>query len=1250
MKNSNKKAGRWDFFIDTGGTFTDCLGRGPNGKEKRVKVLSRGSLTCRLEKRVSDQEFLLNKETDLPEDFPNGFKVFFADREQSGSVVEQWDNNGKILRISGKIKPRCYSGDTIQLFSGWEAPLLAIRLILAREKIDQEDCFIQVRLATTRCTNALLEESGKKPLLFITKGFADLLEIGDQRRIGLFDLIPRKRKSFAGPSVEVKERTDRTGRVTIKPDLLNLVARARTLKDQGHQVAVVSFLNSFINDQNEKSVINELKKIGFKTIIGSANIHPFIKWLPRCESSVLEGYLQPIIEHYLSNIISGLGVDVQLLIMNSAGGLIAQEQYRAIDSLLSGPAAGVIGASEIGRRAGLGKFINLDMGGTSTDVSRFSDCLSYQSTLQIGEAKLAGLSLNIETVAAGGGSVCKVEYGRLKVGPESASSYPGPACYGFGGPLCLTDVNLLLGRLDEKSFPTPLVKKAAQVKLNDLVENSGYPEEELLSGFIALADECMSRAIRKISIEQGYDPSEHALLSFGGAGGQHACGVAQKLGVKKILSPLDSGLLSAYGLLMSRVERVVEKSIHRTISDSGLIQVEAELMESGLELMGDFKAHAQLIRKTVSVRMKGQDIGLDIDYQKVSEIKNLYEIRFQEIFGYLPKKERFQIYSLRFHFACPRADEEKEYFSELNESVFNEQRRENFIIARADLKFGDVLYGPSLVVDNFGTLWIEEGWCAIKGDKGSLLIEFIGLSKNLMNKAVICQELFASRFYCLVEEMGAQLKRTAISVNVRERLDFSCALLDHEGYLVANAPHIPVHLGAIGLCVRESIKLFSRLEDGDVIVTNHPYYGGSHLPDITVIAPVFNNRGELLCYLANRAHHSEIGGISPGSMPAGSQNLSEEGVVITPRHLFKAGQYCMDEMIEIFSNGEFPTRQLNENIADLLAQVASLRQGMKEMKTLEMNYSTSSLQKQMENLRLDSASNCECFLQNWGKAFLNSVQYLDDGDQLMLQISITNSRATFDFSGTSKSRKDNLNATEAITQSAICYCLRLLINKDLPLNEGLLQPIRIIIPTGSILSPIFADKAQDCPGVAGGNVEISQKLVDLILTAFGQVACSQGTMNNITFGNQAYSHYETIGGGAGAMIGQDGISAVQVHMTNTAITDPEILESCFPVRLLGFKIRKKSGGKGAWSGGDGIEREYIFEEEADLSLLTQNRKTGANGIDGGLVGQPGEQFLIRKNGKLEPLSSIHSVVMYKGDRLILRTPGGGGAGHLEKLS
>lgn len=1234
----------WDFYIDTGGTFTDCIAVSPDKSEVRMKVLSRGSLSAKVTKIVSPQEWDLNLETDWPENFPVGFKIVLPGKYKSELTVKKWDNKLKKLYVDGDSILDGIDGNTIELFSGWEAPLLAVRLVLAKYSTGAEDNLIRIRLATTKCTNALLEETSQFPALFITEGFGDLLEIGDQRRSGLFDLIPSKRKSFASDCVEVMERTNREGIIEQEPVFTDFRERSKELLRKGHKVAVVSFLNSYLNNKNEKRVALELKKLGFAKVVESASVHPFENLLSRCESAVLEGYLQPVLHDYLENLSDGLKGCGELLIMNSSGGLVNRKNYRAIDSMLSGPAAGVVGASSIARGAGFDRIINLDMGGTSTDVSRFSGKFSYQTNFRVGEAIISNLALDIETVAAGGGSICRFEEDRLLVGPESAGAYPGPACYGFGGPLCLTDVNLLLGRLEPRYFPTPISLSPAKDKLKELVKLSGLSEHELLSGFIAVANNSMATAIRKISVEQGYDPSDHVLLSFGGAGGQHVCGLAEMLGVKKIFSPGDAGLLSAYGLSKSRIEKVEEIQLSCKLSDCDLIKFENQLTKKALDKFLK-NSRAAVIRKTVVVRMKGQKNGLEIDYNSHGQIKSLYQARFENIFGYPVPSDELEIYLLRIHVANPNPESVIESF-EKGKSV---DLVSSQTLVRNELNPGNTIMGPALIVDDFGTLWIKDGWIGKVGAKGSILAEKGAEKINVVQKSVIQRELFKSRFLCMVEEMGAQLKRTSLSVNIRERLDFSCALLDKNGFLIVNAPHIPVHLGALGLCVRESLNQLDELSPGDIVITNHPGFGGSHLPDITLFAPVFSDKGKLVAYLANRAHHAEIGGVLPGSMPSGTSDLKEEGVVILPQFLFKKGNSRFSEISQILTSGPFPTRQLKENIADLSAQVASLRKGLIEMNELFEESAVEVVEEQMKYLFENSSKSCKDFLRNFRSGIFQSTQYFDDGDKLKLKLHITEEFAEFDFAGSSDFRNDNLNATEAIVRSCVCYCLRLLIGKNLPLNEGLLEPIRLKIPSGSVLSPIFPNDFDHRnniggPCVAGGNVEVSQKLVDLILCAFGALANSQGTMNNVTFGNTSFSHYETIGGGSGALVGSSGTSAIQVHMTNTSITDPEILESCFPVRLKRFQVRRNSGGEGRWLGGDGIEREYLFEETMHVSLLTQRRNYPAEGIAGGLSGQKGEQVIIRKNGEFEFLDSVVSVLVYEGDRLIIRTPGGGGAG------
>lgn len=1242
--------GAWSFYVDTGGTFTDCLGCSPDGKWFRAKVLSRGSLSAEAVEQTSDRTLKISKTDNWPEDFPVGFTLKVAGEENFSTRINRWDASSLQLILQDSLPAGVDLPIAIELGSGWEAPVLGMRLILARQGHDWESIDTEMRLATTRCTNALLEGKGTEPVLLITSGFGDLLEIGDQRRLGLFDLIPQKRKTLTQDIIEIDERMDRDGLVLTPPNYKEIQEIASDLVSSGKTIAVVSFLHSCRNPEHELQVAQILSEAGFRKVVVSSSIYNFPKWLPRLESGVVEAYLSDVLDDYLDQVQSAFDQSDSLWVMSSAGGLQKRGKYRAIDSLLSGPAAGVVGAGSIAKSAGLEDFINLDMGGTSTDVSRYSGNYGYQSPHQVGDARIASTALKIETVAAGGGSICRVENGLLRVGPESAGAHPGPACYGFGGPLCLTDINLLLGRLSLDDFSTPVFPQASRKRLDEMILSSGKSTEDLLHGFLAVANDAMANAIRKISIEEGYDPANHALVAFGGAGGQHACGVAELLGMDRVLLPKDSGLLSAYGLSCARVERLIDQPVLGNLVPEEIRGLEQGMIARGKAELEEMGVPGEVIEKRAFIRLVGQDSSLEIIYQEPESLASLYQKKFEQVFGYFPSHAKIELHFLRIRIASPSVSSQGETFSSKGQMV---NVSEVNGMDRTDIKPDQIYSGPLLVADSFSTLWVAEGWTVCSGSQGSLLLERNQECQWAQKEmpAVARRELFSSRFLCLAEEMGTQLERTALSTNVRERFDFSCALLDGKGYLVANAPHIPVHLGAMGVFTRSLMKEFPPLSKGDILVSNHPAFGGSHLPDVSVLAPVFGDGGETICFLANRAHHAEIGGVSPGSMPAGSSTLEQEGVVLFPQYLFEKGESRMDQIEKLLQQTEYPSRQVSDNLADLSAQVASLRYGIDTMEQLIAEYGENEITQQMNALREESSLSSRHFLKGFGDAVLSGSQSLDDGDRIELQVSMQGGSAIFDFTGTAPGRDDNVNATEAIVHSAVCYCLRILIGSNLPLNEGLLEPVSLILPADSLLNPAFSSDASQSPGVAGGNVEISQRLVDLILsTVFQEVACSQGTMNNVTFGNDRFSHYETLGGGSGASVGQEGTSAVQVHMTNTAITDPEILETRFPVRLVAFRRRIGSGGEGTWSGGDGIEREYLFEEETKLSLLTQSRVQAPQGISGGESGVCGEQFLIRKDGKQEVLSSLEQAIAYPGDRLLIRTPGGGGAGEAELLT
>jgi 5-oxoprolinase (ATP-hydrolysing) len=1140
----------------------------------------------------------------------------------------------------------------IKILSSDHAPELSARLLTGTPD-DQPLPPVQMRLGTTRGTNALLEEQGAEVVFFVTKGFGDLLRIGDQRRPDLFALRVEKPQPLHAYVVEVPGRLDAEGNEISPLQLNDIFDSAKEHLANSRTVAAVALLHSHRNAAHEAELKNHLVDLGFEYVACSAELASFIKVVPRAETAVVDAYLGPLMAEYLDRVKSSLGGG-RLRVMTSAGGLVSRENYRAKDSLLSGPAGGVVGAAAVARRAGLGKIIAFDMGGTSTDVSRFDGDFNYCETHAVGRAQLMAPALKIETVAAGGGSICGLEGGLLLVGPKSAGAKPGPACYGAGGPLTITDVNLLLGRLDLETFNLPVHSDAAEAAFYDVRQTHGGTREEILQGFLSITDERMANAIRKISVREGYDPADHALVAFGGAGGQHACGVAERLGILRILFPADAGLLSAFGLERARVERIAEAQVLKTwagvgdqlsvISDQLESRAVAELMEEGVESV-------VIRRRTALARFAGQESVLAVDFDEVDEVPGSFRERYRETFGYLPAEGELELVSLRVIASTSDEPFLGETFNEGNapeaartvNSFFNDEWREAPVFAREAIKTGAVIMGPAIVSDAFGTLVIDPGWRGMVGSEASLLLEQTANRKLKTEKPEFAErELFTNRFTSIVEEMGAQLKRTAISTNIKERLDFSCALLDAEGRLIINAPHIPVHLGALGLCVRE-VAARLKLEPGDVVVTNHPACGGSHLPDVTLIAPVFDKTGVLLGYVANRAHHAEIGGIAPGSMSPAAKSLVEEGVVIAPMHLFKKGEASWAEMTACLREAPFPTRRLEENLADLQAQVAAIRLGESALHQMASAFGADKLREQMVLIHNQAARAIRSKLVDWAGSDLRATQRLDNGAELVVRIRVNNDAMEIDFTGTSPVVDGNLNATPAIVRSVLVYVLRLLVDEEMPLNEGLLEPVRVILPE-CLLNPDFGGDDSSAPAVFGGNVEVSQRLVDTLLLAFEAAACSQGTMNNFVMGDATRSYYETIGGGTGAGDGFPGTSGVHVHMSNTAITDPEILEWRFPVRLHRFALRAGSGGTGQWNGGDGLVREIEFLEPQTVSLLGQHRTEGPFGLAGGSMGKCGRQTVIRSDGAVEEQKFAAQLVMQSGDRLVIETPGGGGYG------
>lgn len=1252
----------WNISIDTGGTFTDCLAIDSEGNERRVKVMSNSSLRGIVAEWRNQRFIKINENWDLPDQFIEGFSFSLLKKYKYKLKVIKYDAKQKIIELEKPFPYKINSGDAFEVQSNEEAPILAARCA-TKTNLNQLLPKQWMRLATTRGTNALLEEKGAKVVFFVSKGFKDLLIIGDQTRSDLFAKKIEPRLRLYDQVIEIDERLDASGNVLKKLETNLLDQQVTKLLEEGYQVACIALLHSFKNPIHEVELSEYLSKKGFGYVSVSSSIAAKIKLLPRAITSLVNAYLMPIMHQYLNRVYKSLN-EGELLVMNSSGGLVPKDAFLPKDSLLSGPAGGIVGAVSVAKAAGYGKVLSFDMGGTSTDVSRFKEDYEYQQSHQVGKATLFAPSLKIKTVAAGGGSICGYKDGALYVGPDSAGAEPGPACYGVGGPLTVTDVNLLLGRVDERNFNIPIVREDAEKRINEIIAvikletGDVVSRDDLLIGYHDIATELMSDAIQKISICEGYAPFDYTLVTFGGAGGQFCCKVAEKLAIESIIIPHDAGILSAVGLKESRIERIEEQQILKTL-DSELEYLEAkfqELENKGLEYLIHLGLQPEQIRshrRIIDLRIIGQDSELSIEFEGIENIGKQFKEKYFQVFGEFPDDKQIEVTTIRVIVAKKQQDILEERFEKLVETQSKEKGRA-FIIdkwcdipfyGREELQIGDCMVGPAVIQDPFSTSVIDPGWEAIVGSQKNILLKKIKKTNEKIKSyaEVIQRELFTHRFYQVVDEMGLQLQKTALSINIKERLDFSCALLDSRGYLIVNAPHIPVHLGALGYCVRAVAKTI-KMKPGDVIVTNHPGMGGSHLPDITVITPVFIE-GELTAYLANRAHHAEIGGTRPGSVVPFAKSLAEEGVVISPMHLFKEGAEQYFRVKEVLLGSPYPTRAIHDNLSDLKAQVAANRRGAKAIEKLIRDFGRKQVCFYMQSLLQHSKGALAKRLLSLKEFKTSVIEVFDDDTQIAVGITVSNGRVGFDFQGTSAQHHGNLNATPAILNSVIIYVLRFMIEEDIPLNEGLLELVDIDCPT-CFLNPNFSEDNDKAPAVMAGNVETSQRLTNALLKGFGIIAKGQGTMNNLIIGNQCFSYYETICGGAGAGDGFNGANAVHTHMTNTAITDPEILEMRYPVRLEQFSLRRKSGGEGKFKGGDGVIRQLRFLENISLSILSQHRKNGPEGICGGGRGKKGMQKVIFSDGREIELDSMAECELGLNDQLIIETPGGGAYGKL----
>lgn len=1165
-----------------------------------------------------------------------------------------------------------------------EAPILAIRHFLKLRR-DERIPHIRVRLGTTRGTNALLTRRGARVGLVTTRGFRDLWRIGHQNRPHLFELDIEKPPPLSHAVVELDERVAADGSILLPLDLEIARQEFLELSRQGIDSIAICLMNAYVQPEHERQLAEIARELDFAEVSVSSELAPLIKLIARGDTTMLNAYLNPILHHYLAQLRRSLGPESELRVLSSAGGLLQADSFRGKDSILSGPAGGVVGFSRAAAVAGFERSIGFDMGGTSTDVSRFDRRFEWQYEAEKAGVRIVTPMLAIETVAAGGGSICDFEGTRLTVGPDSAGADPGPACYGRGGPLTVTDLNLLLGRILPDQFPFPLDQNAAERRLDELQQRvqEHAPQtpspSELAEGLLRIANTHMARAIRGISVARGYDPRDYVLVAFGGAAPQHACAVAEELGMHQVLIHPHASLLSAYGVGTSDIVRHRTTGLYEPLdSIRGKLPDLFSQLESACrtDLAEEEGASGDIqIHRTMDLRFQGLEASISVDASNLSELEVLYRDAYERLHGDAVSNRPLEAVAARveagFQTYTPpppsiratKPDGPSPRPLRRRNVIFAGKPIETPLYLREEIGAGHRVEGPALIIEPHSTIVVAPGWQVERLTGGEMLLERTESSESTPTARVpdlvskertrpdpIALEIFHHLLAGIAEQMGLTLRNTSSSVNVKERLDFSCALFTSEGDLIANAPHIPVHLGAMSETVKAVLRRQTTLNPGDVFVTNDPYEGGSHLPDITVVTPIFaedpamENGQRLVFFTASRAHHAEIGGIAPGSMPPGSTRLGEEGVVLRQFPLFCEGRPDWEGLRSLLLSGPHPTRHVEHNLADIRAQVAANRQGAAQLLELAERFSLPVLEAYTRYIQEAAEQRMRAALGDLPDGRQTFTDYLDDGSPIAVTVTIQGDEAEFDFTGTGPVLPNNLNANRAIVTAAVMYSLRCLLGSDIPLNQGVLGPVRLQLPT-CLLNPTPATDPSDSPAVAGGNVETSQRVVDVILGALQLAAASQGTMNNLSFGNAKFGYYETICGGAGATPRQPGASAVHTHMTNTRLTDPEVLEQRFPVRVREFSIRAGSGGQGARPGGDGVVRRLEFLAELEVSLLSQRRGPHPPfGLAGGDPGALGSNQLRRKSGEEVSLRGIDQFSVQAGDVLTIRTPGGGGHG------
>jgi 5-oxoprolinase (ATP-hydrolysing) len=1188
---------KWQFWIDRGGTFTDVIGRSPDGQLHVAKWLS---------------------------------------------------ENGA-----------CYD----------DAALHGIRCLLglAKDAPIPSDRVSDIRMGTTVATNALLERQGEPTVFITTQGFGDALKIGYQNRPRLFDQHIQLPPPLYQSVLEVNERISADGQVITPLDVKTVIEALTVAHADGLRACAICLLHAYRFPQHEKLIARAAAEVGFTQVSVSHQVSPLMKLVGRAGTTVADAYLSPVLRRYVERASGALlaqAAPTRLMFMQSSGGLAEAQRFAGKDAVLSGPAGGVVGMAATATRAGFDRLIGFDMGGTSTDVCHYAGRLERTQNTEVAGVRLRAPMMQIHTVAAGGGSLLRFEDGRMQVGPTSAGAVPGPACYRRGGPLTVTDANVLVGKIDARALPSsfgpagdqPIDTERVTALFNALATQTGLSPEATADGYLRIAVDNMARAIKKISVEKGHDITAYTLVSFGGAAGQHACAVADTLGMGRVFIDPLAGVLSAYGIGLADVrvtrQRAVESpltadllaSLHRPIGDLRQ-QTAAAVISQGIE--------PSRIQHEVRIFIKyaDTDTALELGLNNYADLTDEFERQHRREFGYTQPEKPLVVESLLVEAIGPTDRVVSDILDKPNPNKIPQQSRFYShgqwhacpVYQWGQLSDSQPLSGPAIVQAPHSTIVIEPEWCATLSPRRELILQRLRPKANehAAGTAIdpVRLEIFNNLFMSIAEQMGVTLEKTASTINIKERLDFSCALFDSTGGLVANAPHMPVHLGSMSTSVRTIIERNPEMRRGDMYVLNDPYNGGTHLPDITVVAPVYLEADPTArSFVAARGHHADVGGKSPGSMPSDSTSVEEEGILIDNFPVLRDGSFDAAGMRKLLTTGPYPSRDADKNIADLKAQVAACQRGIHQFETMVANFGPDTVAAYMGYVQQNAAASVRRAISKLHDAHFSAQT--DQGTRIAITIRVDkdNGTACFDFTGTSEQQPSNFNAPSAVTRAAVLYVLRCLVGGDIPLNEGCLEPIEIVIPPGSMLAPIYP------AATVAGNVETSQIITDVLFSALGVMAASQGTMNNLTCGNDDFQYYETICGGAGAGPGFPGASGVHTHMTNSRMTDPEVLEWRFPLRVHSFALRTGSGGKGQWNGGDGVVRHLEFLVPATLSILSDRRKVAPHGLSGGTAGACGRNTIVRKNGDVEQLSGCASRTMYSGDKVVIETPGGGGFG------